>query len=211
MYFCWDTTERRRPKKFSFLCQNLGAQTGILISQMAWILHWLVLLKAPFLVLHFSHYTSVTFLLILSIIQLSMLMILISTLSVIRHQWQQLELASELESDLSGTVDWTRNWHIDFIAGKTQFVSFDWSNNSCAVDLVNWWVCSWGKIIFSKLDWGYWIFSIAKTASKKFGALIHSLKFPSPEITTEIYHRALFGILLPCLGWCFKLLLGHVR
>ena len=41
-------------------------------------------LKAPFLVLHFSYYTLMTFLM-LSVILLSMLMILISILSVIRH------------------------------------------------------------------------------------------------------------------------------
>ena len=44
--------------------------------------------------------------------------------------WQQLELASELESDLQNTVDWGRKWLVDFNAGKTQLVSFDWSNNT---------------------------------------------------------------------------------
>ena len=39
--------------------------------------------------------------------------------------WQQLELASELESDLHNTVDWGRKWLVDFNAGKTQVVSFD--------------------------------------------------------------------------------------
>ena len=42
-------------------------------------------LKALFLVLHFSHYTLMTFLMMLCVILLSMLMILLSTLSVIRH------------------------------------------------------------------------------------------------------------------------------
>ena len=42
-------------------------------------------LKAPFLVLHFSYYTLMTFLTTLSITLLSMLMILLSSLSVIRH------------------------------------------------------------------------------------------------------------------------------
>ena len=42
-------------------------------------------LKAPFLVLHFSYYTVMTFLMMLSVILLSMLMILVSILSVIRH------------------------------------------------------------------------------------------------------------------------------
>ena len=39
--------------------------------------------------------------------------------------WQQLELASEFESDLRDTVDWGRKWLVDFNAGKTQLVSFD--------------------------------------------------------------------------------------
>ena len=34
--------------------------------------------------------------------------------------WQQLELASELESDLRDTVDWGKKWLVDFNAGKTQ-------------------------------------------------------------------------------------------
>ena len=34
----------------------------------------------------------------------------------------------------------------------------------------------------SKLDWGSYIISIAKTASKKIGALICSMKFLSPEV-----------------------------
>ena len=42
-------------------------------------------LKAPFLVLHFSCYTLMTFLMILSVILLLVLMILLSALNVIRH------------------------------------------------------------------------------------------------------------------------------
>ena len=41
--------------------------------------------KALFLILHFSYYTLMTFLMMLSVILLSMLMILLSILSVIRH------------------------------------------------------------------------------------------------------------------------------
>ena len=36
--------------------------------------------------------------------------------------WQQLELASELESNLRDTVDWGKKWLVDFNAGKTQLV-----------------------------------------------------------------------------------------
>ena len=49
--------------------------------------------------------------------------------------WQYLELASELESNLQDTVDWGRKWFLDFKAGKTQLVSFDWSNNTGAIDV----------------------------------------------------------------------------
>ena len=65
-----------------------------------------------------------TFLMMLSVILLSILMILLSTLSVI---WQQPKLDSELESNLDETVDWGRKW-LDFNAGKTQLVLFGRSN-----------------------------------------------------------------------------------
>ena len=39
----------------------------------------------------------------------------------------------------------------------------------------------------SKLDWGSYIISIGKTASKKIGALIHSMKFLSPEAALYLY------------------------
>ena len=39
--------------------------------------------------------------------------------------WKQLELTSELESDLRDTVDWDKKRLVDFNAGKTQPVSFD--------------------------------------------------------------------------------------
>ena len=99
--------------------------------------------------------------------------------------WQQLELASELESDLRDTVDWGKKWLVDFNAGKTQLVSFDRSNNNCSID-----VKMGGSILeekssfkmlgltfSSKLNWGSYIISIAKTASKKIGALSDEVSF----------------------------------
>ena len=47
--------------------------------------------------------------------------------------WQKIELISELESDLRDTVGWSRKWLVDFNAGKSQLVSFDWSNNTGAI------------------------------------------------------------------------------
>ena len=54
-------------------------------------------------------------------------MVLLSTLKCDEASdlQQQLELASELESDLRDTVDWSRKWLVDFNAGKTELVSFD--------------------------------------------------------------------------------------
>ena len=44
-------------------------------------------------------------------------------------------MASELESGLQETVDWGRKWLVDFNAGKTRLVSFDWSNNTGTTDV----------------------------------------------------------------------------
>ena len=109
--------------------------------------------------------------------------------------WQQLELASELESDLRDTVDWGRKCLVNFNAGKTQLVLFDWSNDTGAFDLkldgsVLEQKSSFkmlGLTFSSKLDWGSYMFSIAKTASKKIGILICSVKFLSPEIALYFY------------------------
>ena len=49
--------------------------------------------------------------------------------------WQQLELASELESDLRDMVDWDKKWLADFNAGKSQLVSFDRSYNNGSIDV----------------------------------------------------------------------------
>ena len=103
--------------------------------------------------------------------------------------WQELELASELESDLPDTVDWDRKWLADFSAGKTQLVSFDRSNKTGAVDLkMDGFVLEVKSFkmleltFSSKLDWGFYIISIAKTVSNKIAALILSMKFLSREV-----------------------------
>ena len=109
--------------------------------------------------------------------------------------WQQLELVSELESDLRDTVDWGREWLVDFNVGKTQIVSFDRSNNSGAIDVeIDRSVLEektsfkmLGFTFSSKLDWVSYIVSIAKTASKEIAALIHSMKLISPEVALCLY------------------------
>ena len=44
-------------------------------------------------------------------------------------------MATELESDLQGTVDWGKKWLVDFNAGKTKLISFDRSNNTGSIDV----------------------------------------------------------------------------
>ena len=119
-------------------------------------------------------------------------------------QWQQVELSSELDSDLQGTMAWGRKWLVDFNAGKMQLVLFDWSDKTNAIDVkmdgsVHEEGSSFkmlGLTFSSKLDWGSYIISIAKTASKKIGALICFMK--SPEVALYIYKLTM----QPCMKHC---------
>ena len=83
---------------------------------------------------------------------------------------------------------------------------FDWSNNTDAIDVKMDWSVLDEKSSFkmleltfsSKLDWGSYIISIAKTASKKIGALISSMKFLSPEVALYLYKSTI----RPCMEYC---------
>ena len=67
---------------------------------------------------------------------------------------------------------------------------FDWSNNNGSIDVKmdgsvleeKSYFKMLGLTFSSKLDWRSYIISIDKTASKKTGALIRSMKFLSPEV-----------------------------
>ena len=92
-------------------------------------------------------------------------------LGLIRYLICGNNLASELESDLRDIVEWNGKW-----LGKTQLVSLDRSNNTGALDVKTDGCILEEKSSFkmlgltfsSKLDWGSYITSIAKTnASKK--------------------------------------------
>ena len=56
----------------------------------------------------------------------------------------------------------------------------------------------------SKLDWSSYIISIAKTASKKIGALIRSMKFLSPEVALYLYKSTI----RPCMEYCCQVWAG---
>ena len=79
---------------------------------------------------------------------------------------------------------------------------FDQSNNISVID-----VKMDGSIPKEKssetfssiLDWGCCIICIAKTAPKKIGALIHPMKFLSPEVALYLYISEIW----PCMEYCF--------
>ena len=118
-------------------------------------------------------------------------------------------MASELESDLRDTLDWGKKWLVDFNDRKTQQVSFDQSNNNGSIDVKMDGSVLEEKLSFmilgltfsSKLDWGSSIISIAKTASIKIGALIHSMKFLSPEVALYLHKSTIH----PCMEYCCHL------
>ena len=56
----------------------------------------------------------------------------------------------------------------------------------------------------SKLDWGSYIISIAKTTCKKIGALICFMKFLSPEVALYFYKSTM----LPSMEYCCHVCAG---
>ena len=104
-------------------------------------------------------------------------------------------------------MDWGGKWLVDFNAGKTQLVLFDRSNNNGSIDVKMDASVLEEKQSFkmlgltfpSKLGWGSYIISIAKTASTKIGALIHFKKFFSPEVALYLYKFTM----RPCMEYCF--------
>ena len=64
-----------------------------------------------------------------------------------------------------------------------------------------------GLSFSSKFDWGSHIISIAKTASKKIGALVRSMKFLSPEVARHLYK----SIIRSCMEYCCHVFAGAPR
>ena len=58
---------------------------------------------------------------------------------------------------------------------------------------------------YSKLDWVQYIISIAKTASRKIGALIRSMEFLSTEVALYLYKSTVVmsGLVLLLATWNF--------
>ena len=55
-----------------------------------------------------------------------------------------------------------------------------------------------GLTFSSKLDWGSYIILIAKTGFKKIGAVIHFMRFPSPEFALYLCKSTI----RPCMEYC---------
>ena len=112
-------------------------------------------------------------------------------------------------------MDSSKQWLVDFNAVKTQLVSFDQSNNTGSIDVkMDGSVLEekssfkmLGLTFSSKLDWGSYIISIAKTASKKIGALICSMKFLSPEVALYLFKSTICS----CMEYCCHIWAGAPR
>ena len=84
-------------------------------------------------------------------------------------------------------------WLVDYNAAKTQLILFDQYNNT-GVLMMDGSVLEqkssfklWRLTFSFNLDWGSYIVCTAKTVSKKIGALVRSMKFPSPEVALYLY------------------------
>ena len=106
---------------------------------------------------------------------------------------QQLELASEFETDLQYTVNWSRKFY--FNAEKAEIVLFYQSNYTAAIDVkmdgsVLEEKSSFNMLGFtfsSKLEWGSYVISVVKTVFKKIGPLTCFMKFLLPEVAPYCY------------------------
>ena len=109
---------------------------------------------------------------------------------------------------------------------KTQQVLFYWSNNNGSIDVkMDGSVLEekssfkmLGLTFSSKLDWGSYIISIVKTASKKIGALIRSMKFLSPEVALYLYKSTIQTCMEYCChvwagapSWYLELLTSYIN
>ena len=132
--------------------------------------------KGPFLVLHFSCCILMTFLMMLSVILLSALMIRFSILTVIRHLiCGNLKWLLNLNPIYQTLWTGVRSGLFISMLGKLTWFFFDWSNNNGFLD-----VKMDGSVLdekssfkmleltfSSKLDLGSYIITIAKTTSNK--------------------------------------------
>ena len=148
----------------------------------------------------------------LFVILLSMLMILLSTLTVIRHLICGNNENWLLNLNLIYETLWTGAGNGWLISMLEKLIAFDQTNNSGAIGIELDGFVPEAKSSFkmlgltfsSKSGWGSCIISIAKIASKKIGALVRSMKFISPEIVLYLYKSTI----QPCMKYCCHISTG---
>ena len=138
--------------------------------------------------------------------------------------WLETQLPPPPYAESGGAHYGGRKWLVNFNAGKTQLVSFDRSNNIGAIDVkMDGSVLEekpsfkmLGLTFSSKMDRGSYIFSIAKTGSRKIGALICFRKFLSPDIVLYLHKSTKRSSMKYCCHiWagaiCYLELLGKLQ
>ena len=104
-------------------------------------------------------------------------------------------------------MEWGKKWLVDLNAGKNQLVSFDQSSNHGSIDMKIYWSVLEERSSFkmleltfsSKLDYGSCVLSIAKTVSKKIGALIRFMRFLSHEVALYLYKSSIRSCIEDCV------------
>ena len=171
---------------------------------------------APFLVLHFSYHTLVTFLMMLSVILLSIPITLLSTLNVIMH----LVHGSNNNWLLIYETLWSGGGHDLHIS---MLEKLNWFRLISLITRYYW--CVWMGLVFRKnhfLRCCDWLSFLNWTGAATWSLL---LKLPPRKlepwfevffhlrllcISTNLPFHAMHGICLSCVGWCISLLLGIV-
>ena len=153
-----------------------------------------------------------TFLTMLSVILLSMLMILLSILSVISHLICGNNLNWLLNLNLIYETLWTGVRSGLLISMLRKLSWFRLTGLTTMALLMRKWMGLFlskkssfkmlGLTFSSELDWGCYIISIAKTASKKIGALIRST-FLSKFLSSEVSLYLCKSTIRPCMEYCF--------
>ena len=145
----------------------------------------------------------------LSVMLLSMLMILLSALSVIRHLTFDNNYGRLLNLNLTWqTLDWCMKWLVDLTAVKTQPALFDGSNNNGTIDAQVNGSALKEKLTFkmlglsfcSNLKRGSYIVSIATTASKKMEPWLDLWSFFC-FISADLPFSLIWNAVLMS-GWC---------
>ena len=162
--------------------------------------------NAPFLVMHISYYTLMTFLMTLGYTT-------VDTSDATLEMWSGIWSVAKIRIRLWTWIWSLRHWtgagsgllismlerlNGFHMAGLITLVLFRWKWMGLLLrkNLLRCW--DW----LSKLDWGSYIISIAKTTSKKIAALIRSMKLLSFEVVLYLYNSTIRSCMESCCHVC---------